>query len=461
MYIYHERQLGGLCGVHCLNNLLQGPHFGPGDLAEIGVQLDNQEQQLLQHDASGSAIRPTGATENRGDTANGTNGREAYNVDSSADGGNFSIQVLTLALSRFKLELLPAKHPRARDLMKDPPKAASAFLCQYKDHWFAVREVGSCWWNLNSTRERPGLVSPFYLSAWLAQLSAEGYSIYLVLGAPLPDPAKPESRPGMEDNYHEIFDLLERAKSANDRPLGNGEESTAEPLAVSIPALVSRAPPIVQGYVARSAAAQQPFSQWDSQAVGQLWPSGLGMDSHPFLSYGNSSAGFASQQGSGTGTPQSPGSAEALRAMGFRDAQIRAAQQLARGNSMDASDLLLQVHGVSAGVENDGAQLAKAISETISRLERADGVAEDLLQLVTLLSLDESCLRRAAGHTDPAILTEMLLAVVGKHCEIWPPNVVQAAAVAVELLVSAPSSGTSNRTQSSSRVPMPVRVGSP
>ena len=25
----------------------QGPHFGPGDLAEIGVQLDQQERQLV------------------------------------------------------------------------------------------------------------------------------------------------------------------------------------------------------------------------------------------------------------------------------------------------------------------------------------------------------------------------------------------------------------------------------
>merc|ERR1719221_73802 len=43
-----------------------------------------------------------------------------YNVDSSADGGNFSSQVLTLALKKFELDLLDSRHPEARELMKDP-----------------------------------------------------------------------------------------------------------------------------------------------------------------------------------------------------------------------------------------------------------------------------------------------------------------------------------------------------
>merc|ERR1712232_1020242 len=168
---------------------------------------------------------------------------KAYNVDSSADGGNFSIQVLTLALKKFGLELLPSKHPDAKALMKDPPKAAEAFLCQYRDHWFAIREVCSMWWNLNSTRKRPGLVSPFLLAAWLGQLSAEGYSIFLVLGKGgiqataagsryvMPEPSKPASdsdnaiagRAGATEDatFHEVFTLLERA--SNDNPLAGGE----------------------------------------------------------------------------------------------------------------------------------------------------------------------------------------------------------------------------------------------
>lgn len=194
MQLYHERQLGGLCGVHCLNNLLQGPYFGPGDLAEIGVRLDEQEKFLfLSQGAEG--------------LDDATHVHQPYNVDSSADGGNFSIQVLTMALKRYRLELLPAKHPTACDLMDDPTKAAKAFLLEYRDHWFAVREVAECWWNLDSTRDAPTLVSPFYMSAWFGQLSEEGHSIFLVLGAELPT-RSPHEDGRRDENLHDVFDLL-------------------------------------------------------------------------------------------------------------------------------------------------------------------------------------------------------------------------------------------------------------
>jgi ataxin-3 len=46
-YLYHEPQLSSLCGVHALNNLLQGPYFGAGDLAEVGARIDATEARLL------------------------------------------------------------------------------------------------------------------------------------------------------------------------------------------------------------------------------------------------------------------------------------------------------------------------------------------------------------------------------------------------------------------------------
>lgn len=33
--IYHEQQVGLLCGQHALNNLLQEPYFTPDSLADI------------------------------------------------------------------------------------------------------------------------------------------------------------------------------------------------------------------------------------------------------------------------------------------------------------------------------------------------------------------------------------------------------------------------------------------
>jgi ataxin-3 len=46
--IYFEKQsTDRLCGVHCLNALLQGPYFDPVMLSEIGLQLDEMENRLL------------------------------------------------------------------------------------------------------------------------------------------------------------------------------------------------------------------------------------------------------------------------------------------------------------------------------------------------------------------------------------------------------------------------------
>ena len=46
-YVYFEKQSNDrLCGVHCLNALLQGPYFDPIMLSEIGLKLDEMERQL-------------------------------------------------------------------------------------------------------------------------------------------------------------------------------------------------------------------------------------------------------------------------------------------------------------------------------------------------------------------------------------------------------------------------------
>jgi ataxin-3 len=52
-YVYFEKQTDGrLCGVHCLNALLQGPYFDPIMLSEIGLRLDEMENSLYQGNVS-------------------------------------------------------------------------------------------------------------------------------------------------------------------------------------------------------------------------------------------------------------------------------------------------------------------------------------------------------------------------------------------------------------------------
>ena len=93
--LYHEKQESALCGQHCLNNLLQGPYFNAGALADIAHELDRKEQALMMSEgmtADAMAFM-----------------REASgNVDAQ---GNFSIQVLSEALKRsFGLELSDVRH---------------------------------------------------------------------------------------------------------------------------------------------------------------------------------------------------------------------------------------------------------------------------------------------------------------------------------------------------------------
>ena len=57
-----------------------------------------------------------------------------------------------------------------------------AFICHYRDHWFAVRRLGRQWFNLNSILPGPDLLSDTYLSLFLAQLQTDKYSIFVVVG---------------------------------------------------------------------------------------------------------------------------------------------------------------------------------------------------------------------------------------------------------------------------------------
>ncbi len=46
--VYFEKQSNDkLCGIHCLNSLVQAPLFGFENLTEIAKQLDDLEKKLL------------------------------------------------------------------------------------------------------------------------------------------------------------------------------------------------------------------------------------------------------------------------------------------------------------------------------------------------------------------------------------------------------------------------------
>jgi ataxin-3 len=65
-------------------------------------------------------------------------------------------------------------------------RSQKAYICNYREHWFTIRKIGSQWFNLNSLHASPELISDTYLSLFLTQLQQEGYSIFIVNGI-LPD----------------------------------------------------------------------------------------------------------------------------------------------------------------------------------------------------------------------------------------------------------------------------------
>mmetsp|Transcript_19327 Transcript_19327/g.34900 ORF Transcript_19327/g.34900 Transcript_19327/m.34900 type:complete len:421 (-) Transcript_19327:961-2223(-) len=224
-YIYHERQVGNLCGVHCLNSLLQGEYFSQTALTKIGLELDKIERQLIT-DPSSCDESGWGNTEND---------------------GMFSIQVLSKALEKMNLQVVPLENPAVRHLRNDPTMA-EAFVCHLDNHWFSMRRlrksepfVGSSsrlvscdkatpetasngssasedifqWWDLNSTLPAPKLISHFYLSLYFESLRTSGYTIFVVQGV-MPSISAPNSAQGSWISKDEAIAITESAKQARE-----------------------------------------------------------------------------------------------------------------------------------------------------------------------------------------------------------------------------------------------------
>lgn len=204
IYVYHELQDSHLCGQHCLNNLLQEDFFSAINLGELAQELDEEERQILDQ--------------------NGTNSPKSGSSSNVDESGNFSIQVLRLALQRYNgIDLVPW-HFRSEGPDSDPLEQ-QGFVVNRSDHWFTIRKINDKWWNLNSTLEVPESVSTFYLSALLHQLRQDGYSVFIAKGnLPTNSTGKSSSSgiSGDNGNWYTEDQLL--------RPSVGGIAGTAKPV---------------------------------------------------------------------------------------------------------------------------------------------------------------------------------------------------------------------------------------
>eukprot|EP00747_Dinoflagellata_sp_TGD_P022728 gnl/TRDRNA2_/TRDRNA2_129302_c0_seq1.p1 gnl/TRDRNA2_/TRDRNA2_129302_c0~~gnl/TRDRNA2_/TRDRNA2_129302_c0_seq1.p1 ORF type:complete len:288 (-),score=87.39 gnl/TRDRNA2_/TRDRNA2_129302_c0_seq1:51-914(-) len=154
--IYHEKQVGALCAVHCLNNLMQGPMFDEVTMAEVARDLDAQERRLL----GGAAL------------AGGGNVRED---------GFFNLPVISAVLQRAGFEMERMAGAAAQAAIKEPAKQRG-FICNKKEHWFAFRRIGQEWFDLNSCLKTPRHFTDAELAQHVNEALNEGYTVFNVRG---------------------------------------------------------------------------------------------------------------------------------------------------------------------------------------------------------------------------------------------------------------------------------------
>ena len=92
------------------------------------------------------------------------------------------------------------------------------FICNRAAHWFAIRKINDRYYNLNSTLDRPEIISHFKLAAEMEALQAAGYSVFCVL-EPLPPPCSSEAQMdmGLPQYWWKEEDLLSGKTNAMTR----------------------------------------------------------------------------------------------------------------------------------------------------------------------------------------------------------------------------------------------------
>lgn len=204
VWIYHELQQSLLCGQHAINNLAQGPVFSSHALAEIAHQLDEMELTVFaQNNEGGRNSKEYLARLNEG----------SQHVNAS---GYFSLEVLLAAVqNQFGVPLVHSSQS-TQDFASQ-----QGFLCHKSDHWFAIRLVGGRYWNLNSMKERPTVISHFTLATDIEKWQKEGYTVYCIASGLPEGGVKPKSginsvNGSLKANWHRMSDLLKGKSTTKD-----------------------------------------------------------------------------------------------------------------------------------------------------------------------------------------------------------------------------------------------------
>ena len=122
---------------------------------------------------------------------------ESANVDSQ---GNFSIQVLSIALEKSHgLTLEDTRRPENHNYMLRPEQC-TAFVLNRSAHWYCMRKLDGSWYICNSMAPAPERMLGNDMSRTLKELQRDSWTIFMVKGT-LPTPMKKESGAGDPKNW--------------------------------------------------------------------------------------------------------------------------------------------------------------------------------------------------------------------------------------------------------------------
>ena len=87
----------------------------------------------------------------------------------SARGNPTYVHIILQNMMNYSFEL-PTHSGDLTNCIQNTFRSQSAFICNYREHWFTIRKLGNQWFNLNSLLTGPELISDTYLSLFLTQL---------------------------------------------------------------------------------------------------------------------------------------------------------------------------------------------------------------------------------------------------------------------------------------------------
>eukprot|EP00933_Yihiella_yeosuensis_P062449 TRINITY_DN65406_c0_g1_i1.p1 TRINITY_DN65406_c0_g1~~TRINITY_DN65406_c0_g1_i1.p1 ORF type:complete len:355 (+),score=105.09 TRINITY_DN65406_c0_g1_i1:75-1139(+) len=151
--IYHEKQIGSLCALHCVNNLLQGPMFDEWNFRQVAQELDREEARLM--------------------------GGQNLDYGNARMDGFFNVQVVQAVLERagYTVNALTGEAGKTPE-----PTKETAFILNKREHWFSLRRIGREWFDLNSCLKVPRHYNDADLRFHIGDAVKEGYSVFVVRG---------------------------------------------------------------------------------------------------------------------------------------------------------------------------------------------------------------------------------------------------------------------------------------